>query len=411
VSQKQWIPWMALRFWRSKKSFSIINIISGISFWGIAVGTAALIIVLSAFNGLEGMISTMFNNFHSELRIEPVSGKYFANKDIDLNKVASLSGIDNASLVVEDICMVRYGDRQQVVYIKGIEPGKGYEQKFTPLMLNGTSNLGNDSVPRALIGAGIYYSLGVNINDFTTPLTFYSPKRTSSASADISTSFISKNAIAGGMFSVQQDFDDKYIVVPASLARDLLEYNGISTAMEINISNKKMISGIEDNLQKMVGDRFVVKNRIEQEEAMYKIMKSEKLIVFLILALILLITSFTIISTLTLEILGKQKDLSTLFALGAGVQKIRRVIVSHGFIICLAGMLIGFIISIAVLLAQQTFGLVHFSGGDTFISDVYPVKMIWSDFVYVFFTVLVIAALISRIPVRRIHTGWFSFRY
>ena len=402
---------MAFRFWRSKKSFSIINIISGISFWGIAVGTAALIIVLSAFNGLEGMISTMFNNFHSELRIEPVNGKYFQNNRIDTSRIASLSGVEHVSYVVEDICMVRYSDRQQVVYIKGVEPGKGFEQKFKPLMLNGSSNLGTDSVPYSLVGAGIFYSLGININDFTTPLIFYSPKRTSAASADISSSFRSRSSIAGGMFSVQQEFDEKYIVVPLLLARDLLEYENISTAVEISISNELLIPGIEDELQDMAGDGFNVKNRMEQEEALYKIMKSEKLIVFLILALILLITSFTIISTLTLEILSKQKDLSTLYALGAGVQKIRRVIISHGFIICLTGMLVGFVISIIVIVLQQNFGLVRFAGGDTFISDIYPVKIIWTDFVYVFFTVLAIATLISRIPVRRINAGWFSFRY
>lgn len=402
---------MAFRFWRSKKSFSIINIISGISFWGIAVGTAALIIVLSAFNGLEGMISTMYNSFHSELRIEPVSGKYFTTKDIDTSAIASLSGVDYISPVVEDICMVRYGDRQQVVYIKGVEPGKGYEEKFKPLMLTGSSNLGTDSVPRALIGAGIYYSLGVNINDFTTTLTFYSPKRTSAASADISSSFLSRNAIPGGMFSVQQDFDEKYIIVPLSLAAYLLEYNGISTAIEINISNAELIPGLEKKVQNIVGDHYIVKNRMEQEEAMYKIMKSEKLVVFLILALILLITSFTIISTLTLEILAKRKDLSSLFAMGAGVRKIRMVIITHGFIICLTGMLVGFVISTAVLLAQMHFGLIRFSSGGTFVSDIYPVKLIWTDFVYVFFTVLAIATLISQIPVRRIHSSWFSFRY
>jgi len=245
---------MAFRFWRSKKSFSIINIISGISFWGIAVGTAALIIVLSAFNGLEGMISTMFNNFHSELRIEPVNGKYFQNNRIDTSRIASLNGVEHVSYVVEDICMVRYSDRQQVVYIKGVEPGKGFEQKFKPLMLNGSSNLGTDSVPYSLVGAGIFYSLGININDFTTPLIFYSPKRTSAASADISSSFRSRSSIAGGMFSVQQEFDEKYIVVPLLLARDLLEYENISTAVEISISDERLIPGIEDELQDMAGD-------------------------------------------------------------------------------------------------------------------------------------------------------------
>jgi len=402
---------MAYRFWRSKKSFSIINIISGISFWGIAVGTAALIIVLSAFNGLESLVSSMFNSFHSEYRIEPVSGKYFENKSVDTSLLASIDGVSQVGFVVEDVCMVRYGERQQVVYLKGVEPGKGYEEKFTPLMLGGSSELGNDTLYQALVGASVYYSLGINPNDFTTLLTFYSPKRTAAASADISSEFMTGKAFPGGVFSVQQEFDESYIVVPVALTRDLFEYKNISTAIEISTTGNGSQSDIEESLQQTVGDKFVVKNRMEQEEAMYKIMQSEKLIVFLILAMILLITSFTIISTLTLEILSKQKDLSTLYALGADVRQVRRVIVSHGFIICLAGMLVGFVISIIILVLQQQVGLVRFEGGSTFITEIYPVKMIWTDFAFVFATILAIAFFVSRIPVRRIHSGWFSFRF
>ncbi|PKP03571.1 MAG: hypothetical protein CVU11_07960 [Bacteroidetes bacterium HGW-Bacteroidetes-6] len=411
MTRKYWIQWIAFRYWRSKKSFSIINIISGISFWGIAIGTAALIIVLSAFNGLEGMVSGMFNSFHSDFRIEPVSGKYFPNNAIDSSKVVALEDIASMSYVVEDICMVRYDDRQQVAMLKGVSPNCGYEERFAPLMLNGSSELSEDSISFALIGVGIYYSLGVNLNDYSTPLTFYSPKRTAAASADISAAFQTVGAIPGGMFSVQQEFDEKYIIVPINLARDLLDYHGISTAIEITAKPDASMQLVEKELQNMAGDRFVVKNRIEQEQALYKIMKSEKLIVFLILALILLITSFTVISTLTLVILSKQKDLSTLYSLGAGVQQIRKVLVNYGFIISLIGMLTGFAISTIVVIAQQKFGLIRFQGGTTFISDIYPVKLLWTDYMYVFITVLAISFLISRIPVQRINAGWFNFRH
>jgi ABC-type lipoprotein release transport system permease subunit len=278
-------------------------------------------------------------------------------------------------------------------------------------MLNGSSELSEDSISFALIGVGIYYSLGVNLNDYSTPLTFYSPKRTAAASADISAAFQTVGAIPGGMFSVQQEFDEKYIIVPINLARDLLDYHGISTAIEITAKPDASMQLVEKELQNMAGDRFVVKNRIEQEQALYKIMKSEKLIVFLILALILLITSFTVISTLTLVILSKQKDLSTLYSLGAGVQQIRKVLVNYGFIISLIGMLTGFAISTIVVIAQQKFGLIRFQGGTTFISDIYPVKLLWTDYMYVFITVLAISFLISRIPVQRINAGWFNFRH
>ncbi len=407
---KNWIPWMAFRYWRSKKSFSIINIISGISFWGIAVGTAALIIVLSAFNGLENMVSSMFNSFHSEIRIEPVQGKYFRHSDLDTAALASTQGVIGWTYVVEDICMVRYDDRQEVVMLKGVQPNRGYEDRFGPLMLNGSPELQRDSTSFALIGAGLCYKLGINFNDFSKTIAFYSPSRTSSASADITSSFRAVNAIPGGMFSVQQEFDDRYVIVPVSLARELLEYEGISTAIEVQLNDDVSSARTENKLQELVGNRFNVKNRMEQEEALYKIMKSEKLIVFLILALILLITSFTIISTLSLVILTKKRDLSTLYALGAPVPKIRRILMNHGFIISLSGMITGFFISTLVLIVQMNFGLVRFQGGETFINNVYPVSMLWTDYVYVFITVLAISLLVSRIPVRRIHSSWFSFR-
>lgn len=410
MAKKNWIFWIAFKFWRSKKSFSIVNIISGISFWGITIGCAALIIILSAFNGLENVVSNMFSSFNSDLRIETTNSKYFNNSEIDTAKILKINGIDDFSFVVEDICMVRYADRQQVVFLKGVEPAKGFEKRLSPLMLDGFCDFGNDSVYNAVVGVALFYSLGINLNDFFTPLNFYAPKRNASASMDMTSAFNSDIALPVGMFSVQQEFDEKYIITHINLARTLFDSQNISNAMEISVDNDKNIDRVEAELQDMLGSNFNVKNKIEQEETLYKIMKGEKLVVFLILSLILLIISLTMISTLTLEIIGKRKDLSTIHALGANISQVRKIIIAHGFIISFVGMLLGFVISIAILLLHQRFGLVRLGGDANLIVDIYPVKIMAIDFLYVFLIVSIIAVIITQIPIRKINKDYFYFR-
>ncbi len=401
---------VAMKYWRSKKSFSIINIISGISFWGIAVGTMALVLVLSAFNGLESMVDGMYNAFHTDFKIEPATGKFFHLKDIDTDAIEEIEGVENWSAVIEEIALLRYSDKQKVVKLKGVQPDRGYEERFDTLLIDGRFLLQRDSVYYAIPGAGIYYDMGMILHDQTTPMSFYTPRRTVKASADITSSFVIMNAMPRGYFSVQQEFDENYVLVPYDLCAQLFEYEGAATSLELYTKPGADQNAIERALEEITGKNFIVKNRYEQEEAMYKIMKSEKLIVFVILAFIILITSFNLISTLTLVILDKRKNLAALHAMGARVRDIRRIFVVQGLLIGFAGLLVGLFLGLAITFAQIKFGLIRMEGSGSFVFTAYPVKIIWMDILLVSITVMLISFFVSQIPVRRISKNWLSLR-
>ena len=401
---------MAVKYWRSKKSFSIINIISGISFWGITVGTMALVLVLSAFNGLEQMVNGMYNAFHTDFKIEPTDGKFFKLKDLEIEQISSLDGVESWSAVIEEVCLLRYEDRQKVVRLKGVQPNRGYEERFDELLLDGRFKLQRDSIWFAIPGAGVFYDLSMNLNDNTTFLGFYSPKRTSSVSADISSSFKIVQALPKGYFSVQQEFDDNYVIVPYDLCAELFEYENCATSVELYVSDDVDIDDLEDRIQEIAGENLIVKNRYEQEEALYKIMKSEKLIVFVILAFIILITSFNLISALTLVILDKRRDLAVLHAMGARIAEIKIIFIAQGFIIGFAGLLSGLVIGLIIALSQQYFELIHMQGSGSLAFIAYPVHVVWSDLIYISITVLSISFLVSLIPIRRITKQWLNLR-
>lgn len=401
---------MAVKYWRSKKSFSIINIISGISFWGITVGTMSLVLVLSAFNGLEQMVNGMYNAFHTDFKIEPADGKFFRLKDLDIEQISSLDGVESWSAVIEEVCLLRYEDRQKVVRLKGVQPDRGYKDRFDELLLDGRFKLQRDSIWFAIPGAGVFYDLSMNLNDNTTFLGFYSPKRTSSASADISSSFKIVQALPKGYFSVQQEFDDNYVIVPYDLCAELFEYENCATSVELYVSDDADITDLENRVQELAGENLIVKNRYEQEEALYKIMKSEKLIVFVILAFIILITSFNLISTLTLVILDKRRDLAVLHAMGARIAEIKIIFIAQGLIIGFAGLLSGLVIGLIIALSQQYFELIHMQGSGSLSFIAYPVHVVCSDLIYISITVLSISFLVSLIPIRRITKQWLSLR-
>ncbi|MBN2729085.1 MAG: ABC transporter permease [Bacteroidales bacterium] len=400
---------VALKYWRSKKSFSIINIISGISFWGIAVGTMALVLVLSAFNGLENMVDGMYNAFHTDFKIEPVNGKYFELNNINTNEIEDLEGVENWSAVIEEIALLRYSDRQKVVKLKGVMPDRGYEERFDTLLIDGRFKLQRDSIYFAIPGAGVFYDMGMVLCDQSTVMTFYAPKRTSKASSDLGSSFVVMNAMPKGYFSVQQEFDDNYVLVSYDLCAQLFDYEGRATSLEIYTTPDTDIDALENELQNLLGNDFIVKNRYEQEEALYKIMKSEKLIVFVILAFIILITSFNLISTLTLVILDKRKNLAALHAMGARVIDIRRIFLMQGILIGFAGLLLGLIIGLAITWAQLKFSLLTMNTGSLAFTA-YPVKIVWFDLLYISLTVIGISFFVSLIPIRRISKQWLSLR-
>ena len=270
-------------------------------------------------------------------------------------------------------------------------------------MVDGEFELKYENENYAVLGAGVAYFLGFNLTDFSDPLTIYVPRRTSVSGINFANAFNEKLIYASGVFSVQQDFDIKYVIVPVGFARDLLEYKDEVTAIELGLDKNSDIRKIQEKIQKLLGDDYSIKNQFQQQELLYKIMRSEKWAIFLILSFILIIATFNVIGSLSMLILDKKKDIAVLHALGANKKLIKRILLIEGLLISLFGAVFGLTTGALICWLQQEFGLISLGSGDgTFIINAYPVKMKALDFVYVFVTVFVIGFAAAWLPVKQI---------
>lgn len=404
--------YIARRYIISKKSHNIINIVSLISVGGITVGTMALILVLSVFNGFEGLVTGLYNSFSPDLEIRAVKGKSFERKAVPLQQLLDLPGIRHVVETVEENALARFGDKQHIVMLKGV--GDGFEE-MTPLqdyMIEGRYTLRSDSIPYAVIGAGVAYYLSIYPDDFALPMSIYMPRRTAGGFAGSpEQSFSTANVLVAGVFSVQQEFDMEYVILPIGITRRLLEYTDQSTALEIGLAPGASPAKVQKKVQELLGERFVVKNRFEQQSTLYRIMKSEKWAVYFILSFILIIAAFNLIGTLSMLILDKKKDISVLWSLGADKRTIRRIFYAEGMIISVFGGGLGLVLGGLLAFMQQQFGWLKLGGGSgTYIVEAYPVEVHGSDFLLVLVTVLLIGALTTWYPVSRISRKYLSQR-
>jgi lipoprotein-releasing system permease protein len=401
--------YIARRYLFSKKSFNIINIISAIAVGGVAAGTMALIVVLSVFNGFENLISTLFNSFNPDVKITAVTGKTFTFPTKTTLEITSIPGIVKYIEVVEDNALLKYRDNQHIGIIKGVSGNFTVLNRLDTMITEGTFTIRQNGTPRAVIGAGVQYYLGVNLNDFTTPLSIWVPRRTASLSDDPTSAFKSENISVSGVFSVQQDFDTKYVIVPIDFARNLFEYSNELTSIELEIASGYNDGKIIKQLEKILGGKFLIQNRFQQEELLYKIMKSEKLSIFLILSFIILIAAFNIVGSISMLIIDKKRDIGILKSLGAENSLIKKIFLSEGLMISVTGCLIGLILGFTLCVLQLKFGLVPLGTHQgAFIVNYYPVKMQFTDFVFVFIIVFLIGLLASWLPVRRISSRYLS---
>jgi lipoprotein-releasing system permease protein len=404
--------YIAKRYLIAKKSHNIINIISIISVIGVMVGTGALIIVLSVFNGFEGLVLGLFNSFNPDLKVVAIQGKTFTLSDEQSRKIKQIPGIAFVIETVEENALARFGDKQCIVMMKGVEDDF---MKMTPLddfMLNGSYTLGSGNKPAAVIGAGVAYYLGIYPEEFAVPMSLYLPKRTRKAlTGSPDQSFNSQPVHVAGVFTIQQEFDLSYVIVPVSLARDLLEYENEVTALEIGLKPNPDQAAIIKELRSVLGSNFQIKDRYQQQATLYRVMKSEKWAVFFILTLILVIAAFNMIGSLSMLIVDKKKDIAVLWSLGASKSQIRKIFFTEGMMISLTGGLLGLFLGGLLALLQQEFGLLRLGGGEgTYIVDAYPVKVQLLDFIYVMITVILIGAATTWYPVRQISRKYLAQR-
>ena len=394
---------VAFRYIFSKKSHNAINVISGISAIGVAIGTMALVVVLSVFNGFEQLIANMFSAFDPDFRITAVEGKSFEIDKDPWQTIRKMPDVAVFTEVVEENALLRFRDRQMAATVKGV--GENYRQltDIDSIMYDGKFELFDGAFERAVVGIGLAGSLSLGAH-FIDPLYIYAPKRTSRINMlRPESSFNQAATFTSGIFAVQQvQYDNQYVLVSLDLARELFEYEAhVVSCIELKINDKADAAKLQKQLQAIVGSDFVVKNRYEQQESFFKIMQVEKWITFLILSFILLIASFNIIGSLSMLIIDKQADIKTLRSLGASTSQIKSIFLLEGWMISALGALFGILLGTVISLVQQHFGVLRMGSG--YVVDAYPVVLVPSDILYVFITVVVMGFLAAYYPVRYIN--------
>lgn len=388
---------IARRYLFSKKSTNAINIISGISMLGVLVGSVALILILSVFNGFETLIVSLYNNFTPELKVLPVKGKTFDPSALHLDSLRKLPGMLSVTEVLEEKVLFRFGKSQFIGTVKGVSDDFLKNPSLDSTLQLGSFTLNESGQNLAVIGASVQISLGININDPYARLQIYSPRHNAVSSFNPMDEFVVRNIGMSGIFSVQQDFDDM-VITPIAFTRDLLDEPQKVSYLELNLQNKVNVDRVQQQLQQKLGKNYVIKNRYQQNTSLYKLLNSEKWAIFLILTFVLVIAIFNIIGSLTMLVIDKRKDIAILTSLGADKNLVQRVFFFEGMLISLIGCIIGMVLGLAFALIQQKFGFITMAG--TTMVQAYPVTLKAMDFLLVFITVISISVIASGISAR-----------
>ncbi|MES2329464.1 MAG: FtsX-like permease family protein [Bacteroidota bacterium] len=399
----------AWRYFRSNKSTNAINVIAWISVAAIGVGSAALIVVLSVFNGFEDLVKGLYADFYADMRIIPARGKTFHLPGEKIQQVKNTKGVAIISFVAEEKALLSGGPLQTIVSLKGVDENyTSINRLNTPKhIVRGKFELGTVTDPKLVVGAGIENAAGVDVEKELYPATIYLPNRNAARliSDDGLNSF---SVIPSGTFMVQQDFDNKYVFSNLAFVKYMLSMaDDEFSAVEMKVSDDP--NKVKELLQTQLGKDFLVETRYEQNRSLYAVMQIEKWVIYGILSLILVVAAFNMIGALTMLVLEKQKDIAVLKAMGANDQMVQRIFLSEGLLLATIGGGAGILLATLICWLQLQFKLLKL-GGNTFIIDYYPVKMAAGDYVLVTATIILIAVLASWIPSRKASLQLFSLK-
>lgn len=387
---------IASRYLFSKKSKNIINIISWISMISIGVGSLALIVVLSVFNGLQSLVESMYESFEPDLKITIVEGKTIDLSEFPLDRITAISGIDQYTRVIEEVVGIKNGENQCIATLKGVEDSFLSMTNIDTALIDGHAVLESQGINYGLVGYGIASRLGLYLENGEN-LNIYIPKRGDISSLSMSNAFTFKQITPSGIFFINPDFDEKYIVVPFSFLQEALKYEDQVTSIEISLSDANQLKSIQSTLKNILGEKYLVENRYEMNALLYKTNQAEKWITFMILAFILIIAAFNILSSLTILIMDKKEDIKVLRSMGASKSLIKRIFFTEGILINLIGAGGGLLIGTIICLLQQHVGLLKLGGG---IVEYYPVEIQPLDFILITTTVIIIGGFSSYFPVK-----------
>ncbi len=397
----------AWRYFKSKKSTNAINLIAWISVTAIAVGSAALIIVLSVFNGFEDLVKGLYSDFYADVRVAPTTGKTFHLNQDQFKKIQSTNGVLGLSAILEEKAVLMNGDCSSIVYIRGVDDQFTSVSKVSNHIRRGKFDLGTAEAPKIVVGAGIENAACIDVERSVAPLTLYMPNRSANnfVSSDALNAF---NVQAVGTYLVQQDFDNKYIFSNIGFLRFMMNLQADEYSA-LDIKAGAASDKVKQDLQVILGSGFQVQTRYEQNQSLYTVMQIEKWVIYGILSLILVVAAFNMIGALTMLVLEKQKDISVLQAMGASTHRIKGIFLTEGMLLAGIGGIIGMFIAALICWIQLQFHLIKL-GGDTFIINYYPVKMVFADFLLVGGTVFIIAILAAYIPSSKASEQEFSLK-
>ena len=387
----------AIRYLFAKKSHNVINTISGIGVAGMAVGTAALVVILSVFNGFNRLVSDSFAASDPDLMVRPVTGKYFDPDSTVWASVIADDRVQRLSSVLEEQVFVSYEGRQSLARVKGLDPGAEEESPLREFLVDGAWQLHRADRPMAVAGVALAHSLGLSPR-FVTPIEIWYPSRTGSVSLTNPSASLRKIKVQlAGTLSVNAELDAKLLLVPIERMRDLLECPTEVSSIEIWTSSA---AELEPALAALLGPSLRVLNRYRQEESVFRMMRYEKLAIYLILIFVVIIIAFNVYSSLRMLVIEKEGDVGTLRSLGAPDGLLRRIFLLEGWLVSLVGLLAGLLVGVALVLLQQRLGLVPMPGG--FAITAYPVVLKAMDLVWICAGVAFIGWLMAYIPSRRV---------
>ena len=392
---------IANRYLLAKKSHNLINIITWISILGISVGSFALIVVLSAFNGLEKVISSMNNRLTPDLKIAAVKGKTIDLTAFPLGQLKDIQGVDYVIPTITEDALFRANEKQHIGQVKGV--GVEYQElgRMNEIVFGENGLLLSDGdYDFAVPGAGVAWYLGINAYNPYAMVRVYVPKRGNASLMSLENSFNSDVLTVCSVFSTQQEQDEKLVLVPLDWLSELLEYENKASNVELFLASEANINKVKKEVKAVIGENFTVKNQQEQQETLYKIMRSEKWAVYVILTFILILATFNVVGSLSMLMIDKRKDTEILKSMGADNHLIQKIFMNEGLLISVAGGIIGLLLGIILVLLQQQFGFVKFGTGGNYVVDAYPVLLKLKDVLLIFATILVVGCTSAFLTVR-----------
>ncbi|MDR6194320.1 FtsX-like permease family protein [Siphonobacter sp. SORGH_AS_0500] len=391
---------IARRYFLSKKKTSYINLIAIISMLGVCIGTMALVVVLSVFNGLEDFNRQLFKTLDSDLRIIPAKGKSFTVSDSLWTNLKKIQGIEHITQVYEENALVQYQDHRTVATIKAVDDNLSTHPEMDTTRIAGSLQLQSQHQNFAVLGVGVARMLGVSPEDPLTALEIWYPRKNANLAAPGLEAFNEATIQPGGIFSIEQSIDDHYIFVPLRFAEDLFETEGKRTALEFKVKPGLDVEPIQGEMQRIVGENFKVQNQDEQHASLFRAIQIEKLFVFITLTLIIAIASFNIYFSLSMLAIEKKADVATLLAMGAWPGLIRRIFLAEGALVGFSGAIVGLVLGVALCWAQEEYGFAKMQLVGSLV-DAYPVRMQIQDLIGTVIALIIITLAASWMPAQK----------